>query len=274
MRKLLQVIAKYYIVLLFVVLELIGFLMLVRFNTFHQIAYLSWANEITGGVYTRVANISQHLSLVDKNQQLQAENAQLRQQLAQSYLQVENRFNPYVDTIYHQNYQYRSAQVIDNSLSGTHNYLMINQGKLGGITQQMGVINAQGIVGIVTDVSKHYGVVMSVLNTDFTLGVRLKGQAYFGILSWDAQRPTHVKLDNIQRFVQVNVGDTIETLGASGIFPEGIMVGVVSDIVPEEESNNWDITVKLSANIQQSKYVYVLENVFKPEIDSLTIDLP
>lgn len=274
MRKLLQVIAKYYVVLLFVLLELIGFLMLVRFNTFHQIAYLSWANEVTGGVYKRVSNVTQHLSLVEKNNELQAENALLRQQLVSSYLHTKNNFNPYIDTTYHQNYLYRTGKVIDNKLSGTQNHLMLDKGFEAGMRKQMGVIDANGIIGVVTDVSAHYSVIMSVLNTDFTLGVRLKGQEYFGILSWDGQDTRIAKLDNVQQFVNVNLGDTIETIGASGIFPEGVMVGVVDDIQPEEETNNWDISVKLSSNLHQAKYVYVLENVFQPEIDSLTQDLP
>ena len=47
MRKLIQVLEKYYIVILFLFLELAGFLMLVKYNTYHQISYLSWTNEIT-----------------------------------------------------------------------------------------------------------------------------------------------------------------------------------------------------------------------------------
>lgn len=274
MRKLLQVIAKYYVVLLFVLLELIGFLMLVRFNTFHQIAYLSWVNEVTGGVYKRVSNLTQHLSLVEKNNELQTENAFLRQQLISSYLHTSNNFNPYIDTTYHQNYFFRTGKVIDNKLSGTQNYLMIDKGLSAGIRKQMGVIDAKGVIGVVTDVSKHYAVVMSTLNTDFTLGVRLRGQEYFGILSWDGQDTRIAKLKNIQQFVNVSKGDTIETIGASGIFPEGVMVGLVQHIQPEDETNNWDISVMLSSNLQQAKYVYVLENVFQSEIDSLTQDLP
>lgn len=270
MRKLFQILKKYYITLVFLFLELIGFLLLVNFNTYHQISYLSWMNEFTGGFYQRVTNISQHIKLVEVNEKLVAENAELRSQLQNAYLHVPGGFNPWVDTTYHQQYVYRNAQVINNDISGAKNYLMINQGSLAGITKEMGVINANGLVGIVTDVSKHFSVVMSVLNTDFKVGVRLKNSDYFGILSWNGKRSDIGVLDNIQSFVTVNPGDSIETIGASGIFPEGLLVGVVEEIEPVEESRNWRIFVKLSANVQQANHVYVLENIFQEEIIQLT----
>lgn len=269
MRKLIQVIEKYYIVFLFLILELIGFLLLVNYNTYHQIAYLSWANDVTGGVYKRVGNITQHLQLVEVNQELADENAMLRQQLQESYLSTDDAFNPWVDTVYDQNYAYQSAKIINNELAKMHNFMMIDRGRLSGIQKQMGVINSTGIVGVVTDVSAHYSVIMSVLNPDFKLGVRLKKTGFFGILNWDGADPQYATLSNIQAFVPVNVGDTIETIGASGTFPEGLMTGIVTSFVKLEESNALEIKVKLSANVQQARHVYVLENLFEEEINTL-----
>lgn len=269
MRKLLQVLQRYYLFFLFLILELAGFLMLVRYNTYHQISYLSWMNEITGGMNERFSNATDYLNLEDKLATLSNENALLRQQLAESYLSTESQFNPYVDTIYHQNYVYRTAKIIDNELSKQDNYMMLDKGSLSGIRTGMGVINSTGVIGIVTDVSDHYAVVMSILHSKFQLGVRLKSTNYFGILNWDGISPNYAILNNIQQFVNVTQGDTIQTVGASGIFPEGITTGIVNTISPLDESNTWHINVELSARIQQAKYVYVLQNIFEEEIKIL-----
>ena len=269
MRKLIQVILTHYVFGLFLLLELIGFLMMVRYNRYHQISYLSWVNEVTGGWNTRVSNVTQHFSLVEDNAILAEENAQLRAKLANSYLNVSSDFNPWIDTVYHQNFIYREAQVINNQLNQQDNYLMLNKGSLSGIKTGMGVINSRGIVGIVTDVSQHYSVVMSVLNSKFKVGVRLKNQEYFGLLKWNGGDLNHGTLINIQRFVEVQKNDSIETLGASGIFPEGIHVGQIDSIIALEESNTWEIQVALSSQLQQAKHVYVMENIFKEEIEKL-----
>lgn len=269
MRKLIEVLQKYFLFFLFLILELIGFLMLVRYNTYHQISYLSWTNEFTGGVNQQFTDATDYLSLKEKMDILAEENALLRKQLVQSYLKSNNTFNPWIDTVYNQSYVYRNAKIIDNELSKQDNYLMLDKGALSGIKEGMGVINSTGVVGIVTDVSEHYSVVMSVLHSKFQLGVRLKSTNYFGLLNWDGESPDYAILNNIQMFVQVAEKDTIQTLGGSGIFPEGITIGMVDTLSPIEESNTWKIKVQLSSNIQQAKHVYVLENVFKEEIISL-----
>lgn len=269
MRKLIQVILTHYVFGLFLILELIGFLMMVRYNTYHQISYLSWLNEVTGGWNTRVSNITQHFNLVEDNAILAEENALLREKLAASYLDVANYFNPWTDTVYDQNFAFREAQVINNQLNQQDNYLMINKGALSGIQSGMGVINSKGIVGVVTDVSKHYAIVMSVLNSKFQVGVRLKSQEYFGLLNWNGKDLNHGTLVNIQKFVEVYPGDSVETLGASGIFPEGLFVGEVDSILALQESNTWEIQVRLSCPLQQTKHVYVVENMFQKEIIEL-----
>ena len=208
MQKLLEVLERFYIVFLFLILELVGFSLLVRFNSYQQISYLSWVNEITGGVYQEISNITQHVKLVEVNQVLAEENAFLREKMEGSYLRASNKFNPWLDTTYHQNYVFRSATVINNQLSGSNNTLMINRGSLSGVHREMGVVNSTGVVGVVTDVSKHYAVLMSVLNSDFKLGVRLKKTNYFGILSWDGKSPNQAVLNNIQGFVSIQEGDT------------------------------------------------------------------
>ena len=269
MRKLIQIILTHYVFGLFLLLELIGFLMLVRYNTYQQISYLSWVNEVTGGLNQKVSNITQHFNLVEDNATLAKENAELREKLKASYLNVSNDFDPWVDTIYQQNFKYREAQVIKNELSKQDNYIMINKGKLAGLKVGMGVINSTGIVGVVTDVSAHYAVVMSVLNSQFQVGVRLKKQEYFGLLTWEGEKLNGATLSNIQQFVKVQKNDSVETLGSSGIFPQGTLVGVVDSIIPVDESNTWKIEVELSANIQKAKHVYVVENILNDEIVKL-----
>ena len=269
MRKLLQVLQKYYLFFLFLFLELVGFLMLVRYNTYHQISYLSWLNEMTGGINQRYSNATDYLSLDKQLVALSNENAGLRRQLEESYLNTERDFNPYVDTVYDQNFIYRTAKIIDNSLSKQDNYLMIDKGSLAGVKIGMGVINPSGIIGIVTDVSDHYSVIMSVLNSNFQLGVRLKNSDYFGVLSWNGRDPKLATLNNIQQFVNVRKSDTIQTLGASGIYPEGLMVGTIDTVLAIEETNSWELEVLLSAELQEAKFVYVVENLFVDEIIQL-----
>ena len=70
---------------------------------------------------------------------------------------------------------------------------------------------------------------MSLLNLDFRLSARMKSNGYFGSLSWDGRDYRYAILNEIPQHVNINIGDTVETTSYSAIFPEGILVGVVSD---------------------------------------------
>ena len=69
-------------------------------------------------------------------------------------------------------------------------------------------------------------------------------------------------------------GDTIVTSSFSNIYPEGVTIGVVSEIVKSRAENFYDITVKLSTNYKNLEYVYVVGNLLKFERDSLESNLP
>lgn len=174
MKKLLQILYANYVFVIFVILETCGFLMVINYNTYQQITYLSWLNEISGVLNQNMSEFTRHFEVIQDNELLRKENLYLRDKLSDAYLNVENTFTPWTDTTTQQNYVFRKAEVISNELSKQDNYLMINKGHTSGIGIGMGVINATGVVGIVTDVSAHYAVIMSILNSKFKIGVRLK----------------------------------------------------------------------------------------------------
>ena len=52
---------------------------------------------------------------------------------------------------------------------------------------------------------------------------------YFGSLNWDGRNYRYAMLNEIPQHVPMNEGDTIETTGYSAIFPEGLMIGTISE---------------------------------------------
>ena len=58
-------------------------------------------------------------------------------------------------------------------------------GSRDGVVQDMGVITAKGILGIVEASSAKYAIVQSVLNTNSNINAKIKNTDYFGSLTWD-----------------------------------------------------------------------------------------
>ena len=81
----------------------------------------------------------------------------------------------------------------------------------------------------------------------------------------------------VPRHVKASKGDTIITSGFNAIFPEGLLIGQISNVeVNKKDPNYLAITVKLSTDFSKLSYVYLVENTQIQELDSLyrKSDLP
>jgi rod shape-determining protein MreC len=132
----------------------------------------------------------------------------------------------------------------------------------------MAVINSDGIVGVVKSVSESYSSVLSVLNRDFTVSAKIRKNGYFGPLTWSGSSSYYATLVDIPHHVKISEGDTIVTSGFGGVFPEGFLIGTISDF-KLKGGNYYEIKVRLSNDFRKLNYVQVIRNYAKNEIDSL-----
>jgi rod shape-determining protein MreC len=214
------------------------------------------ANGASGKAYATYSGVTDYFYLRRFSDSLVAENASLRAQLKESKYDTHIDSLKKTDTIgrYIQNYTFLTARVIH-------------------VTKYMGVVNSNGIVGLVTNVTEHYCAVRSVLSKDFKISGRFKKNGTFGNLHWEGMNSGTATMDEIPKHVPVQVGDTVVTSGFSESFPRNIMIGVVKKVTAEPEKPFFDITVKLSTNFGNLDYVYLVNDLRKNEslaLDSLT----
>jgi len=158
-----------------------------------------------------------------------------------------------LDSLTNINFTFRNAKVISNNLSSFKNHLIINKGVRHGLKNEMGVINSTGIVGIINRTSKNYSSVMSVLNIDTKINAKVKRTSHFGTLEWNGRRTSYLVLNDIPETANIKVGDSIITGGMSLIFPEGINIGVVSEIINQNKIS--DTVVRFKGNINEANYL-------------------
>jgi rod shape-determining protein MreC len=234
------------------------------------------ANRISGKTYATYSGVGEYLNLRKINDSLMAENAALRAHLYES--KYDNRIDSgsVTDSISKktvQHFTYITAHVIRNSVNDAANLIYLDRGRLQGVEKQMGVINANGIVGQVVSVTDNYSVAMSVLHKDFKVSVKFKKNEFFGNMHWDGINSTTASLEDIPKHVQVKVGDTLITSGFSQLFPRNIMAGTVRSVKMQPDKNFLEITVNLSTDFGNLHYVYVVNNIRREELhqlDSLT----
>jgi len=269
MRSLFRFLLRNHFLMLFLILEVISLTLMVSFNDYQRVTFFNSSNNLFGSVYERFSTMDDYFSLGRTNARLAAENASLRKQLQMRIKNQENYPVNRPDTVDAPAYVFTSAKVISNSVNKQFNYITLNKGSRHGIKQDMGIINADGVVGVITNVSQNYSTGLSLLNKRLLIPAKITKNNYFGSLVWDGDHYNTADLKEIPFHVIVNVGDSVVTSGYSNIFPDGIMIGKITKYDAISGTNFYDIKVELSTNFKTLKYVEVVTNTKRAELIKL-----
>ena len=263
MRNLLNFLLKYNHWFLFILLEVISFVLLFRFNHYQHSVYFSSANAVAGKVYEVSGGITSYFhlksvneDLLDRIMELEQQNHNLEDALGR-HLSDSTELNS-IRNLPNTDYQVFKARVINNSLNLVDNYITLNRGSKDGIRPEMGVVDGNGVVGIVYDTSSHYSRVISVLNSKSSISCKIVGSEYFGYLKWEYGDSRYAYLKDLPRHAEFNIGDTLVTSGYSTVFPEGIMIGTVDDMADSNDGLSYLLKVKLATDFGKVSEVRVI----------------
>ncbi|HET8810224.1 MAG TPA: rod shape-determining protein MreC [Flavobacteriaceae bacterium] len=252
----------------FLLLLSVSLFLTVQSHSYHKSKFVSSTNFLTGGLYDWMNDMGSYLHLREYNDRLVEENEYLRSLLFNE--NIEDSVIVKTDsTSFSGPFSVVSAKVISNNYSKTDNYLLLDRGKNEGIKADLGVITNNGIVGIVEETTKNFSRVLSILNSNSAINVRLKKSNHYGTLVWNGKNPNLVQLTYVPKIANVQKGDTVITGGKSFVFPEGIPVGIVHDFQLGKNESYYDIDIQLFNDMTNIGHVYVIENKNKQEFSKL-----
>jgi rod shape-determining protein MreC len=274
MRNLIAFFRRFRVFLIFVVLQVFALSTYFSFLNFPRSQYLTSASQISGSILSVRNDVTKHFNLSKNNEALQRENILLRQQLPQSFQRLQNGSFRIDDTLFHQQYEYIPATVINSTTTKRNNYFTLNIGRLQGIKRGMGVFSDKGIVGIIHNTSDHFSVVKSVLTENINIDVMIEPIGLFGLLKWDGRDPRRGSITGISNDLKIKKWSKVVTRGGSGIFPRGIMVGRIGKSKPVEGKPLWDVVIRFSEDYRTLQRVYVIKNLMQEEQEELEADVP
>lgn len=264
MRNLFEFLLKRSAWIVFLIYVVLCFVLLFNNNPYQRSRYLSSSNALVSGLNSATTSVTgyfglrtENVDLLYQNGRLQNEVIELSRELNALRLQLDGDSLRRIATPVAPDFI--MAQVIRNSIAHTHNYITIDKGRADGICPEMGVVNQQGVVGIVSTVGEHASVLISVLNPKLRLSCKVKGYDYFGSLVWDGVSSDYALLEEVPSHIEFTPGDTIVTSGFSTAFPEGIAVGMVDKYVIYEYGRLATLRIRLFADIADLNHVRVLK---------------
>ncbi|HMR27175.1 MAG TPA: rod shape-determining protein MreC [Flavobacteriales bacterium] len=269
MRDLFRFLFRIRSTLLFLLLMALAYGWALNGNEHHRSRAIGSANTAIGTLYTWRSDVTTYAGLREENERLARANADLMTRGRGNYAPVSARFIAFHDTVHEQRYTHLAARVVNSTTHKQRNSLTLDKGGLAGVAPDMGVIGDQGIVGVVRQVGPRFCVAASVLDPDLNTSVQLKRTGHFGLLSWDTGDPRTASAVDIAKHAPVAVGDTLVTRGGDGIFPAGVDVGVVTEVVNDPSSNYHTIRLRLTEDLTRGGHVYIVKDLHRVERDTL-----
>ena len=266
MHNLLDFLQRHFHWVLFVVLEIISFVLLVQYNNYQNSIWVSSANSVVGSIYEGRASIESYFSQQRVNESLTMRNVYLERQVAQLrrlYAEKTEKTDPEelhrLDSL--SQYQLIPAKVVCNELDRQDNLITINCGASDGVKPGMGVVCGQGIVGVTYLVASHYTIVIPVLNSHSSrISCAIRGHGYFGVLRWYGGDSRYAWVEDIPRHARFKRGDWVETNGYSSIFPAGVLVGRIESAYNSRDGLSYRLKVRLTTDFGHLRDVVVISD--------------
>lgn len=271
MRNLIFLFVKHGGFVTFLLMEMLCMYLVVNNNSDQGAIFNNSLTVASDVIMDKFDNVSQYVRLAAVSDSLARQNATLLQ---------EKEYAQFIKTVFRdsiqepekeQMYTFMAAKVVSNSITRTNNSLTINRGASHGLKPSMGVIGAgsNGVIGIIKSTTENHSRILPILHSQSKISSSLKKNGFFGSLVWRGGNPKILNLTDIPKHAVLEKGDTIQTSGYSSIFPEGIMIGTIDTFWLKEGTNFYEIKVELSNDLSNAKYVYVVENLMKNELETL-----
>jgi rod shape-determining protein MreC len=276
LRNIFLFVRRYFNLLLFLVLQVISIYFIIHYSMYHNAAFGNMSNQLTGKVNTQYSNVERYFHLKKTNDSLVKANEILYNKLKMDFELPDTTTKTGIDSIrvdsilQYRKYTYLSARVVSNSVSAQNNYIVLSRGKSKNVRVGMGIVDPNNaVVGITTDVTDDYAVVMSLLHKDSHISGKLLKGGETGTLSWDGKEPNFVTLTNIPKSAKIAKGDSVISSGFSTSFPKGMMIGTVEAVYKEVSTSNFKIRLRTSANFFNLQYVYAIDNAQQEAVNQI-----
>ena len=198
-------------------------------------------------------------NLRTENESLKSQIAHLQNQLT-SYQEafIENqRLRRMLDFKKTNGFQTVAAQVVLHDLTGWFQTLIVDKGFSDGVAADMPVVNEEGVIGRILDVSDHYSRVLLITDQGSAVdGIDVRNRVRGVLCGKDVNGCV---LKYVSANLDMEEGDLMITSGKDGIFPKGLSLGIVHAVYRDPASMFQRIDVKPLVQLSTLEEVLIIK---------------
>ena len=219
---------------------------------------------VSGGVASLWEKYTSIDKVMEQNEQLEAENAELRQQMVDyDRIKAENEAYKALTRIQDANSEasYVSGFVIGRDPLDEFGGFTLDCGTVNGVAVSDAVISDKGyLVGVVVEADTTSCKVMTVLHPSFNAAGVVSRTRENGIITGNADYAADGQcvLTNLERATETKMSDQVITTGLGGVFPANLLVGTVQEVVPEQSGKSSSAVILPGADPRTVKHVFII----------------
>ena len=222
------------------------------------------AAAVSGGVSSLWEKYTNIDAIMEENETLREENAELRSQMVEyDRLKAENEAYKKLEQIQEENPQntYVSAFVIGRDTLDEFGGFTLDKGTAHGVERGDTVVSDEGyLLGVVIEADLASCKVLTILHPSFNASVVVSRTRDNGILTGDASYAEQglCLFTNLARDSMATVRDQVITTGLGGVYPPDVLVGTIVELLPESSGKSTIAVVEPGGDVFGAKHAFVI----------------
>ncbi len=193
----------------------------------------------------------------------QKELAELRQQVVDyNKMKEENEWYAEILGLHeqHSDYTFASGKIIAVDPSNKYGNFTINAGTNNDVALGDPVVTDDGLVGVVSEVSLTSAKVKTILDPSIKVSAAITRSGDTGSTggSVSLAQEGKLSLNMLDRESGAAIGDIVSTSGLGGIYPDGLLIGRITQITPESDGLTLSATIEPFVDVHAIKRVMVI----------------
>lgn len=224
-----------------------------------QRVFVDLKNKINGNsVYFQEMD-----TILQENEELKQKNSELETQLRElEIIKAENtQLQEYMNLAEkYSSYNTIPAYVINKDVSNYSSTLVLNVGTNNGIRENMTVIADKGLVGHIISVTENTCKVQVIIDSASTVSCSISTTEESIICKGTLENNQILRASYIPTGAELIKGDSVYTSGIGGIYPKGIIIGTIQDIITTSNITDRYATVVPAVDFSTIDTVLIIDD--------------
>ena len=156
-------------------------------------------------------------------------------------------------------YKTTPGYVINKEISNYSKTIIINIGKADGIEKNMTVIADEGLVGHVVSVTDNTAKVQVIVDSASSVSAMISTSEESIICKGSVEDDKYLNASYIDTSSELLVGDSVVTSGIGGIYPKGITIGTIKQVVNTKNITDRYAVVETAVDFSKLYTVLVIK---------------